>query len=55
MTWCANNPVVRVITTVYEKGRRIAKKAMALLEATRLKRDPELGRWFVDIMHQPTT
>lgn len=55
MTWCGNNPVVRLITTVYEKGRSIAKKAMTLLEATRLKRDAKLGRWFVDITHQPET
>ena len=55
MTWCTKNPVVRVITTVYETGKSIAKKAMAQLEATRLQRDPKLGRWFVDISHHPAT
>jgi hypothetical protein len=53
MTWCGTNPVVRLITTIYENGKSVAKRAMQQLEATRFRREDKLGRWFIDIAHQP--
>jgi Rhodopirellula transposase DDE domain len=53
MTWCGKHPIVRLVTKVYEKGKKVAAKVMRTLEETRLRRDEKLGRWFVDIVHQP--
>jgi len=55
MTWCGTPPIVRLVTKVYENGKKLPSKAMKLLETTRLKRESKLGRWFVDIIHQPAT
>ena len=52
MTWCGKSPIVRLVTTIYEKGKKVAASVMKVLEQTRLQRDEKLGRWFVDIAHQ---
>jgi hypothetical protein len=52
MTWCGRHPIVRLVTTIYEKGKKVAAKVMKTLEQTRLVRDEKLGRWFVNITHQ---
>ena len=54
MTWCGQHPTVRLITTIYETGQKISSRAMQVLERTRLHRDDQLGRWFVEIAHQST-
>ena|SRR5262249_33958105 len=52
MTWKGNHPVVDLVTTVYHKGVKLSKEAMALVEA-HLTRDTALGKWFVDIVPAP--
>ena len=54
MTWCGKSPMVRLVTRIYEKGKKVAANLIQGLEQTRLKRDEKLGRWFVDIVHQQT-
>ncbi len=49
MTWKGARPVVELITTTYQTGVKLTKEAMAVVE-TQLKRAPELGKWFVDIV-----
>jgi hypothetical protein len=49
MRWNGRNPTVRKwLDKVYAKGKRLCKRAMALLEK-RLKRVERLEKWFVDI------
>ena len=48
MTWKGVHPIVRLVSDVYEKGVKIAKKAMADLER-RIHRLPGLQDWFVEI------
>jgi hypothetical protein len=50
MTWRGIAPAVRLSTTVYAKGVRVSKQAMAALES-RLQRSPTLPRW--DIVIEP--
>jgi DDE family transposase len=52
MTWKGNHPVVELVTTVYHKGVKLTKEAMALVEA-QLTRDSTLGKWFIDIVPAP--
>ena len=54
MTWKGVHPMVELVTTTYQTGVKLTKAAMEVVE-TQLKRDPELGKWFVDIVpdHQP--
>lgn len=54
MTWRGVHPVVAAATTIYHKGVRLAKDAMAAIER-RLTRDPDLGRWFVTITPIPSS
>lgn len=53
MTWKGHHPVVDVITTVYQTGVRLTKEAMIAVEA-QIDRLPRLGKWFVDILYQPS-
>jgi transposase len=48
MTWKGNHPVVEVVTTTYQTGVKLTKKAMKVVE-TQLERVPYLDKWFVDI------
>jgi transposase len=48
MTWCGRPPVVELITSVYETGKRLNKAAMEQLEA-QIIRLPGLEKWFVEI------
>jgi|MudIll2142460700_1097286.scaffolds.fasta_scaffold82093_2 hypothetical protein len=48
MTWKGLHPIVRLVSDIYEKGVKLAKKAMADLER-RIDRLPGLKDWFVEI------
>ena len=48
MTWKGKHPIVSLVTTTYASGVRVAKDAMAALEA-QITRLPGLEKWFVDI------
>lgn len=48
MVWKGMQPVVKLVTTVYETGVRLTQAAMAELE-TQVKRLPSLEKWFVEI------
>ena len=48
MTWKGNHPMVELVTTVYQTGVKLTKKAMQVVE-TQLERLPHLPKWFVDI------
>jgi transposase len=48
MTWKGNPPVVSLVTTTYQTGVTLTKKAMDLVE-TQLQRLPSLRKWFVEI------
>lgn len=52
MTWKGIHPIVELVSTVYHKGVKLTKEAMALVEA-RLSRDSALGKWFIDIVPAP--
>jgi hypothetical protein len=52
MTWKGTHPVVELVTTPYATGVKLAKGAMAAVEA-RLARLPHLDKWFVDIPYIP--
>src|SRR5882762_10951291 len=49
MTWKGTHPIVELVTTTYQTGVTLTKEAMEAVEA-RLKRLPDLGKWFVDIV-----
>jgi len=49
MTWNGIHPVVDLVTTTYQTGVTLTKDAMETVEA-QLKRLPDLGKWFVDIV-----
>jgi len=48
MRWKGQPPVVELVTTLYQSGVKLAREAMALVEA-QLTRLPALAKWFVDI------
>jgi len=52
MTWKGVRPTVTLVTTAYERGVTLTKKAMAAVEA-QIIRHPTLGKWFVDILPPP--
>ena len=52
MTWKGLHPVVELSQQVYQKGVRLSKKAMGVVEA-RLERDPQLPQY--DILIQPAS
>jgi hypothetical protein len=52
MTWKGRQPVVDVVTTVYQTGVRLTKAAMDGVEA-QIDRLPGLSKWFVDILYLP--
>ena len=49
MTWKGKHPVVDLVTTTYQTGVTLTKEAMETVEA-QIKRLPDLGKWFVDIV-----
>jgi transposase len=49
MTWKGKHPVVALVTTTYQTGVKLTKKAMKVVE-TQLQRLPHLDKWFVDIV-----
>jgi hypothetical protein len=53
MTWKGNTPMVRLITTTYQTGVRLTKKAMTEVEK-HLVRLRGLERWFVKISGTPS-
>jgi hypothetical protein len=53
MTWNGQAPVVELVTTTYATGVKLTKDAMQVVEA-QIKRLPELGKWFVDIVPAPS-
>ncbi len=48
MTWNGKNPEVELVTQVYPKGVRLSRAEMKAVEQ-RVKRDANLGKWFLDI------
>lgn len=54
MTWKGKHPVVELVTTTYQTGIKLSKAAMDQVEA-QIKRMPQLGKWFVDIVYSPST
>ncbi len=50
MTWKGKHPVVALVTTTYQTGVKLTKKAMKVVE-TQLQRLPHLDKWFVDIVY----
>ena len=53
MTWKGRQPLVDVVTTVYQTGVTLTKEAMVAVEA-QIDRLPGLDKWFVDILYQPS-
>jgi transposase len=49
MTWKGKHPVVALVTTTYQTGVKLTKKAMKVVE-TQLQRLSHLDKWFVDIV-----
>ena len=49
MTWKGKHPLVALVTTTYQTGVKLTKKAMQVVE-TQLQRLPHLDKWFVDIV-----
>lgn len=47
-TWAGMHPVVELLDTVYERGKRLTTRAMDVMER-RLRRLPGLEKYFVDI------
>jgi transposase len=52
MLWHGSHPVVELVTTLYQTGVKLTRKAMKVLE-TQLQRLPLLDKWFVDIACSP--
>ena len=50
MTWKGKHPVVTLVTTTYQTGVKLTKKAMKVVE-TQLQRLSHLDKWFVDIVY----
>jgi len=48
LTWRGQNPVVQTVTKIYETGKKLTHKAMAVLEQ-RFEREAGLEKWFVTI------
>jgi hypothetical protein len=48
MTWHKQGPIVKLVEEVYQTGKRLSQKAMALLEE-RFEREEGLEKWFVQI------
>jgi hypothetical protein len=61
MTWKGQNPVVKLVTEIYQSGVKLTKQAMAEVEnqiqrLTCLEVQDDrlnLGKWFVDIFYIP--
>jgi hypothetical protein len=49
MTGQGQHPIVALVTTTYETGVTLTKDAMQRVEA-QIKRLPDLGKWFIDIV-----
>jgi transposase len=53
MTWKGTHPIVALVTTTYQTGVTLTQEAMEAVEA-KIKRLPDLGKWFVDIVPPPS-
>lgn len=54
MTWKGKQPVVELVTSIYQTGVKLTTEAMAAVE-THLQRLPSLEKWFVDITYLAPT
>jgi hypothetical protein len=54
MPWNGQHPAVDLVMTTYPTGVKLTKDAMDLVEA-QIRRLPDLGRWFVDIVPAAVT
>ena len=54
MLWNGSHPVVELVTTLYQTGVKLTRKAMKELE-TKVNRLPLLDKWFVDIECSPVS
>ena len=52
MTWNGIHPVVELVSTAYQRGVKLSKEAMEVVES-QLTRAETLGKWFVDIVPAP--
>jgi len=52
MTWKGKNPIVTLVTRIYENGVKLTRKAMAACEKV-IDRKPGLEDWFVEINPSP--
>lgn len=53
MTWKGKHPRVELVTSTYQTGIKLTRKAMQAVE-THLQRLPPLEKWFVDIRFSST-
>jgi len=53
MTWKGLHPLVEMVTTSYQTGVTLTKDAMTAVEA-QIDRLPQLAKWFIDILYQPS-
>ena len=53
MTWKGKQPRVELVTSAYQTGIKLTRKAMQAVE-THLERLPSLEKWFVDIRFSST-
>jgi len=52
MKWKGATPLVKLVRQVYETGKKLTQKAMALLEQ-RFEREAGIAKWFVTICPLP--
>ena len=52
MTWKGIHPVVKLVTTAYQRGVKLSKAAMEVVES-QLTRADTLGKWFIEILPTP--
>lgn len=52
MKWNGSTPLVKIVTRIYETGKKLTQKAMALLE-NRFEREVGIAKWFVTIRPLP--
>ena len=53
MSWQKRKPIVTLVSGLYETGKKLSQKAMALLEK-RFERENGLEKWFVQISPLPS-
>ena len=53
MRWRGENPMVHLVSQIYEKGIKLTKEAMREVERRLERREGGIGKWFVDIIPLP--